>query len=218
MSEVVEPEEHVDVQPEAVRRPEIRVRLGRLLAELVIVFIGVYAAFALNEYRAAQAEELHRAQIRDALLSEIEDIVFRTKRVSSNMPQQVAALDSLIAAGARPPLSPMLEPVRMEAHMWEATLQSGGLNLLDVETLYQISAFYNILNAGFEQLGQMRYLSETVLLPNLNAGPDEFYDPETGALQPKYQWYIYGLRRMTWLAEEATQQGEQLLTDLKVDG
>ena len=40
--------------------------------------------------------------------------------------------------------------MRVQTHMWEATLQSGALDLSDVPTVYRLSQFYNELNAGFD--------------------------------------------------------------------
>jgi len=184
----------------------------------MVVFVGVYTAFALSEYRVEQEAEAHRDQIHQALIREIEAITVRTRRAAEYLSIHVAFYDSSIAVGAMPPLEPMIEPIRVRSHMWEAALQSGGLNLLDVPTMYRISEFYNALNAGFEQLAQLRELSETVLIPNLGRGPEEFYDPLTKTLRPKYAWYLDGLRRSVDLAVEITSLGEGIVEDLKVEG
>ncbi len=192
-------------------------RAGRPVSRLIVVFVGVYAAFALSEYRVAQEAEAHRDQIHQALIREIEEITVRTRRAAEYLPIAVAFYDSSIAVGAMPPLQPMIEPIRVRSHMWEAALQSGGLNLLDVPTLYRISEFYNALNEGFERLAQLRELSETVLIPNLGRGPEEFYDPLTKTLRPKYAWYLDGLRRAVDLAGQITRLGESIVEDLKVE-
>lgn len=196
-----------------------RERFGRaalkLAFELVVIFVGVYAASAFSEYQERQAAAERRHQIRLALIREIEGITDNTRRAARNVGQGVAFYDSAIAAGGRPPLQPMLEPVRVEAHMWNATLQSDGLDLLDVPTVYRLSQFYNALNAGFEQLGQLRHLSETILLPNLDRGPSEFYDPVTNKLRLKYVWYLSGMRNLQKEAEQITVLGDSLAADLK---
>lgn len=179
------------------------------------MFLGVFAAFQLSEYREGQEEKIHRAQMQRALVQEIEEITIRTRRAATQTPRLIAYYDSSIAAGAMPPLQPLIEPISVRSHMWEAALESGGLNLLDVPTLYRISEFYNALNAGFEQLAQLRHLSETVLIPNLEKGPDEFYDPENATLRPKYQWYLQGLRNVADLAGGITDIGDELVADLK---
>ena len=191
--------------------------MGRWGIELVIVFIGVYAAFALSEYRQEQEAQAHREQIQQALLREIEAITAKTRRAAENMPRILAYYDSTMAAGAMPPLEPIIEPIRVRAHMWEATLQGGGLNLLEVDTMYRVSTFYNALNDGLEQLAQLRALSETVLIPNLGRGPEEFYDTTTKTLRPKYAWYLLGLRNAGTISVEITVLGDALIADLKKD-
>lgn len=182
--------------------------------ELVIVFVGVYAAFALSEYEATRDAAERREQLQAALVREIGDITSNTRRVADQLPPVLARFDSALAAGARPPLEPWIEPVRVDTHMWEATLQSGALDLFDVPTVYALSQFYNELNAGFEQLAQLRSLSEDVLIPNLGQGRDEFYDLDTGALRPKYDWYRHGRTRLARLASSITQMGDSLVSML----
>ena len=198
-------------EPATLRSSRRRNRhLGWLVLELLVVFVGVYAAFALTEYGERRRDAERRQQLEAALVREIRDITANTRRVADNLPPQLARYDSAIAAGARPPLQPWMEPVRVQTHMWEATLQSGGLDLFDVPTVYALSLFYNELNAGFEQLAQLRNLSETILLPNLGRSSDEFYDSETGRLRPKYEWYRSGLGRLSELAAGITSAGDSL--------
>lgn len=198
-------------EPPALRSDRRRSRhLGWLALELVVVFVGVYAAFALTEYGEQRRNEERRQQLQAALVREIRDITSRTRRVAEVLPPQLARFDSAVAAGARPPLEPWMEPVRVQTHMWEATLRSGGLDLFDVPTVYAMSQFYNELNAGFEQLSQLRELSESQLLPNLGRSSDEFYDPETGLLRARYEWWRSGLGRLSLLAAGITADGDSL--------
>jgi hypothetical protein len=189
--------------------------LVRLGLELVVIFVGVYAAFALSEYESRREHATRRQQIQAALVREIRDITTNTRRVAEFLPGQLARFDSVVAAGGRPALDPWIEPVRVQTHMWEATLQSGALDLFDVSTVHQISEFYNELNAGFEQLEQLRELSQTVLIPNLGQNVDEFYDPRTGQLRPKYTWHPNGLRRLSTLATRITATGDSLVKALE---
>jgi hypothetical protein len=190
--------------------------LVRALLELLVVFIGVTAAFALSEYQKRVEAERRGYLLREALIQEIESTITNTQNVAVMFPQLQARTDSLVAAGERPPLLPMLEPVRVRSYMWEVALQSGGLELLDVRTAYRLSSFYNELNQGFVQLDQLRHLTETILLPNLHLGPEEFYEP-SGDLRPKYQWHREGMFRLARLARDITAQGEALVAHLEAE-
>jgi hypothetical protein len=191
--------------------------IARLALELVVVFIGVYAAFALSQYQAKREAEERRRQLQDALVREIKDIASNTGYLARQLPTQLAQFDSAVRAGRRPPLQPWIEPVRVQPHMWEATLQSGALDLFDIPTVYALSQFYNELNAGFEQHSQLRALSETVLIPNLERGSGEFYTLDGRNLRPKYQWYRAGLGRLAKLAASITALGDSLTAHLSTD-
>lgn len=194
-------------------RSRRRAFLVRLAWELAVVFVGVYAAFALAELQTQREAESRRRQLQAALVREISDITENTRLVAQTLPPQLQQFDSAIAAGAQPPLEPWIEPIRVQTHMWEATLTSGALELFDVRTVYSLSEFYNELNAGFEQLLQLRNLSESVLIPNLGNSAAEFYLPD-GQLRPKYQWYRDGLGRLSSLARQITNLGDSLTTAL----
>jgi hypothetical protein len=185
--------------------------LWRLLLELAVIFLGVYGAFVLSEYDGRKEESARRSQLQSALVREIEDITSNTRRVAEFLPKQLAQFDSAVAAGGQPPLEPWIEPVRLQTHMWDATLQSGALDLFDVATVYDISQFYNELNAGFEQLNQLRQLSEAVLIPNLSEPVTEFYEPETHQLRRKYRWHRDGLGRLSRLAASITAHGDSVV-------
>lgn len=194
-----------------LRRPASVV--GRLAVELVVVSVAVYAAFALTEWQAEREEAERRRQIRQALVREIRDITDDTRVTVVWSSEMVARYDSAFAAAETPRLTPVIEPVHIQPHMWQATLQSGGLELLDVPTIFRISRFYNELNLSLEQLEQLRTLSESVLIPNLDLGPTEFYD-DNARLRPKYDWYMFGLRRVAAFAQRITAMGDSVVAEL----
>jgi hypothetical protein len=121
--------------------------------------------------------------------------------------------DSQLEAGGTPALEPLIEAIDVRTHMWEATLASGGIDLFDVSTVYELSAFYNELNAGFAQLDQLRELSQSILIPNLDRRTDEFYSAP-GRLRTKYGWYLGGLRNLHGLAIRIAEMGDSLLARL----
>ena len=186
----------------------------RLVLELVVVFIGVYAAFALSQHETRKEADERRRQLQDALVREIQDLTSNTRRVALQLPPALAQFKSAVKDGQRPPLNPWLEPVRVRTYMWESTLQSGALGLLPIPTVYNLSEFYNDLNAGFEQIAQLRTFSETVLLPNMDRASTEFYSPDGLHLRPKYQAYVDGLARLAELAQHITAKGDSITVQL----
>jgi type II secretory pathway component PulM len=76
---------------EAIRDASFLSRLGRWLAELILVFVGVYAAFWLNNYQQHQQEVKRRDQILAYLEQRLEDGINSAKSDGANKEKIVAA-------------------------------------------------------------------------------------------------------------------------------
>src|SRR5437868_13868256 len=90
-------------------RPRFWPRLGRWAAELVLVFIGVYAAFWLNNYQQRQQD----AERRDRILASIEQTLregIESSKINRVEQQEPAAAEfrRAINAGEMPPLRPFV--------------------------------------------------------------------------------------------------------------
>jgi hypothetical protein len=92
---------------------------------------------------------------------------------------------------------PIYNPVFFTPHMWNASIQSDGLNLLKVETVKNISLFYNGVQEVVYNINVFRELTLTQILPNLDKGIEEFYDTGKKKLKIQYQWYFDGLERIS---------------------
>lgn len=200
----------------------LRQRIGPIIArwttELLVVFVGVYGAFAVAEWDEAREREQRAAQLRSALAEEVRGVQANTHRVAEIMPLYVGRLDSLMAAGVAFRPEPQMEAIGFRTHVWEASLASGALSLLDFDAFYRASMFYNELNAGFQQIEQLADLSTALLLPAAEAPPASFFEPDAAGsglrLRPQYRWYVTGLRRLGRLARCVTVLGDTLLVEL----
>ncbi len=192
--------------------------LGRWTTELLVVFVGVYGAFALAQWEENRDRSARATQVRAALIEEIRDVQSNTHRVAVWAPQYLAQLDSALARGTAVVPQLWLEPVNFQPHVWNATLTSGALDLFDVETFLEVSQFYNLLTAGFEQIGQLRTLSESQLLPRLGEPPSTFYQsagtPPALRFKPEYEWYPASMGRLATLARCITVEGDSALAQL----
>src|SRR5438445_4061126 len=79
-------------------------RVGRWLAELILVFVGVYAAFWLNNYQQHQQEAKRRDQILASLEQQLEAGIESAKIESAREERLVAEFQRALAAGEMPPL------------------------------------------------------------------------------------------------------------------
>ena len=171
---------------------------GRLLLELLVVFVGVYAAFALSTWQEDRRDDARRAQILEALHAHVAWVdegvdVMRPALDSSFISPFLDGLE----AGERPEVEPItLTTGESGTGLWEAMLQSGGLDVLEAPTIELMHKYFASLQRGADGLEEARAQTLAQLYPRLGSGPDTFYDPRTGALRPEYGWYPAALRRM----------------------
>lgn len=189
-----------------------RIRRGALYfaVELVIVFVGVYGAFLLSEYRADRQDDERRQQIYQALLTEVQEIGDNTNGFIASFGPGVERFQQALEAGEMPRPSSVFFTVSYTPHMWNATLQSEGLDVLELDVLYEVSGLYNQLEMAFGLLNELQVLSRDVLTPNLDADLSEFYDLETQQLRPKYQWYRYLSSNLMARAEIVQQEADSI--------
>lgn len=181
--------------------------VGRLLLELLVVFVGVYAAAMLAQRQERLAEVERRDALRLALAEELGQIAGVAQQMSGEL-DELEAYAATIRSEARPSLRATQSYLPFTPSVWEAALASGGIELLDPGLVVRLSGFYGRMDA-LVRLGEQRGdLIRTVLLPNLDAPPSEYYDAD-GQLRPKYSWYLFHLDR-------TIQEGRRL-TDLAAD-
>jgi hypothetical protein len=171
-----------------------RTRIGRLVAEVIVVFAGVYGAFALDQYRSAKEDEARRHQILVALQT---DFTSSQENLDAAVPQVVAIVDSILTgyeAGEKPPIGTLQFSLTFRSGTWDAILASGGVEILDIDLIFAVEDYYESVQALYEAASEGRRLSSQFILPVLDLGNDVFYESEGGKLKRKYQWFISALR------------------------
>lgn len=192
--------------------------LRRIGIEILVGFVGVYAAFALSAYKEKRDLVDRRHQIKRALIRELTPLVYVSHVNAGSYGVYATEFDSLLKAGKKPIPRPFIEPMSLGMHMWEATKQGGGLSLIDVETFSQISNFYNKWSQMDAFYSQLRELSVHTILPESSRGVDAFYDPRTGRLRPDVAAiYVYDLRALDVLSSDGARDGAALIAILAKD-
>ena len=176
------------------RRPPI----VRLVSELAIIFAGVYGAFWVERYRG-QVEDRERAiTILEALEAELENLTTFGPVVVDSMTAVLDAFETATAAGQRPPPAFYREPnaETPSISVWKATLSSGGVNLLDPDLFFRAAAVYNLIESASQRYLRYNAVTESELLPRLSLGPEAFYDPGTGRMDPLFVVHMDLLRTL----------------------
>ena len=170
-------------------RARLAAGLGRKAAELVTVFVGVYAAFLLNDYQSHREERQRREQILGWLEKTYSEEVTDIQRNSAHIKEFGDEFHRTVATGAMPPLHAFHWQTDYQASDLEGLLQSGGYTLLEVETIRSLKEADATLREMVEVARHDQQLSDALILPNLDKDPSMFYDPTTKQLRPPYAWY-----------------------------
>src|SRR5947207_13442775 len=106
------------------------------IAELILVFMGVYAAFWLTNYQQHRQD----AERRDQILAFIEQTLsegIESSKMNRAREQEPEATEfrRALDAGEMPPLRPFVFITDYSPSDLATMLQSGGVQLLDVQTL-----------------------------------------------------------------------------------
>jgi len=176
----------------------------RLVTELVIIFAGVYGAFWVERYQQTLEDRERAVTILEALEREIDQFSGAGRYVEEGIASALVAYDSAVALGLQVAPAYYREPgaETPSVSVWEATVASGGVNLLDPGLFYDLAAFYNRVRSFSQRYLRYNQVTEQEVLPRLSLGTSAFYDPRSGGLDPIFEVHMDQLRT---LRKEATQ-------------
>jgi hypothetical protein len=185
--------------------------LGGWIAELVLVFIGVYAAFWLGSYQQRQQE----AQYRDRILASIEQTLregLESNEINRVRQQERAAeFQRALKAGEMPPLQPFVFVTDYNPGDIATMLQVGGIQLLDMATLTALRHDEAVIRWGVSRMARYQKLSDELIVPHLDQEPSFFYDPATRKLRRQFEIYPEALQATVEFANDFERAHTELL-------
>jgi len=191
--------------------------LGRWAAELVLVFVGVYAAFWLNNYQQNQQD----VERRDRILASIEQTLRKGiesgKTNRENEERQSAGFQRALDAGEMPPLRPFVFITDYNPTDFATMLQAGGIQLLDLETLTALRNDESVIRWGLSRLARYQKLSDELIVPNLDQDISFFYDPTTKKLRKKFEIYPEALQATVKFARDLERTHTELLKQIQAE-
>src|ERR1043166_126907 len=125
----------VDPMSRNGKRKSLGTRLGHWVAELVLVFVGVSAAFWLNNYQVRQQEAKRRDQILASLERTLREGIESGKVNAAKEEHRADEFQRALDAGEMPPLHPFVFTTDYSPGDFATLLQAGGIELLDLQTL-----------------------------------------------------------------------------------
>ena len=202
---------------ETTTKRSLLARIGRWMAELVLVFVGVYAAFWLNNYQQRQQD----AERRDRILASIEQLLqegIKSGKINRAKQQERAAkFQGALDAGEMPPLQPFVFITDYSPGDFAAMLQSGGNQLLDLETLTALRNDESVIRWGLNGLARYQKLSDELIVPNLNQDISFFYDPTTKKLRKQFEIYPEALQATVKFATDLERTHTELLKQIQAE-
>src|SRR2546426_1668106 len=187
------------------------------VAELVLVFVGVYAAFWLNNYQQHQQD----AERRDRILASIEQLLqegIKSGKINrAKQERRAAEFQHALDAGAMPQLQPFVFITDYSPGDFATMLQSGGNQLLDLETLTALRNDESVIRWGLSGMARYQKLSDELIAPNLDQDISFFYDPATKKLRKRFEIYPEALQATVKFANELERTHTELLKRIQAE-
>ena len=193
-------------------------QVGRWVAELILVFVGVYAAFWISNYQQHRQD----AERRDQILAFIEQTLSegiessKANRAKEQEPE-AAEFRRALDAGEMPPLRPFVFITDYSPSDLATMMQSGGVQLLDVQTLRALRRDESVIRWGLQRMARYQKLSDELIVPNLGQDSSFFYDPATKKLRKQFEIYPQALEARVDFAHELERTHTELLKQIQVE-
>jgi hypothetical protein len=173
------------------QRQDWRARVGWLAGQLLVIFLGVTAAFVVENYRESLSQRQELQQAIAGTISELEHF-------ETGSAQHADAFDAAIGAWAaadrearravpahyRIPGAP-----RPPAAAWNATVSSGITRLIEPKLRLDLGYFYNEFIGMHEKYDRYAQFTEREILPRVVDGPDAFYGSD-GKIMPIFRVHM----------------------------
>ena len=192
-------------------------RIGRWTAELVLVFVGVYAAFWLSNYQQRQQDQERHDRILASIEQTLREGIESNKVSRAKEQQQVAEFRRALDAGEMPPLHPFVFTTDYSPGDFATILQSGGIQLLELETLTALRKDESVIRWGLSGMARYQKLSDELIVPNLNQDISFFYDPTTKKLRKQFEIYPEALQATVKFANDLERTHTALLKQIQAE-
>lgn len=190
---------------------------GSWIAELVLVFVGLYAAFWLNNYQQHRQD----AERRDRILASIERTlrggIESNKSNRAEQEREATEFRRALDAGEMPPLRPFVFTTDYSPGDFATILQAGGVQLLDLETLSALRNDESVIRWGLSRMARYTKLSDELIVPNLDQDISFFYDPATRKLRKRFEIYPEALDATVKFASDLERTHTELLKRIQAE-
>jgi len=135
----------------------------------------------------------------------------------ANEERTAAEFQHALDAGEMPPLRPFVFTTDYSPTDWATVLQSGGVQLLDVQTLMAVRNDESVIRWGLGRMAWYQKLSDELIVPNLDQDISFFYDPATKKLRKRFEIYPDALQATVKFANELERTHTELLKRIQAE-
>ncbi len=181
------------------------VRSGQLVRELLIVFIGVFAAFLLNDYWNDRKEQAKEKKLYQALYQDMKRFSRNGKDPKDGFLRRLQfwadSTEKLVAQRKA-----ILYPGRIYGDYWhmgvfDAMMKSGKLNDIDVDVFVTLANNHTLYMMFLDNSQYCNEFYENKIAHYKETGASVFYDPQTGELKAMYKSYLHRRKEIVHLSK-----------------
>jgi hypothetical protein len=190
---------------------------SKVALELFIVFVGVSAAFAVENYRDARQQDLRRQAVYRALDRELTQMAETHGPVfQREMTEELTAWDRAVARGERPlpPTFRMPRAERPPTGVWDAAVATGSIELIDPELFFELARLYNRAESAGDLYQRYATAAQADVWARLDEGPGAFWQPD-GKLRPEIKAHVQRLRDFQDLQGQRVNEAREIRAKLR---
>src|SRR6266403_2175673 len=116
-----------------------------------------------------------------------------------------------------PPLDPFVFTTDYSPGDFATLLQSGGIQLLDLQTLTALRNDESVIRWGLSRMARYQKLSDELIVPNLDQDISFFYDPATKKLRKRFEIYPEALQATVKFANDLEHTHTELLKRIQAE-
>ena len=150
------------------------------MGELVVIFVGVSAAFVVENYRdnRNQASEFHQAL--SGVTAELNRHEARAREFADGISAKIREWEDAARDGKRaiPGYYRIPGATHPPIAAWNTMVSSGLVRLIEPKLRTELGYFYSEFSGVHDNYDRYNQFTEREVLPRLAAGPDAFYGPD----------------------------------------
>jgi hypothetical protein len=131
--------------------------------------------------------------------------------------KDAAAFRTSVEAGEMPTLFPFVFIADYSPTDMATLLQAGGVELLDPKTLGALRKVESNVRAWLARMARYQKLSDELIVPNLDQGPEFFYDPATRKLRKRFEKYPQSLQDAADFFSDLEKHEIELLKQIELE-